>query len=159
MDLGAGRRGVDMGPSALRIARLRDRLTELGYEVEDLGNVVVDQPESSPSGAPNARYLPQIAHTCARMAYMVEGAMERGRAPVVALRESDRRDQVDPETDRGERVGIGVRLHELADMHVPPPGEECGDRLGGGPARLAHPGKGLSLRGRENLLALCADGA
>ena len=83
MDLGAGRRGVDMGPSALRIARLRDRLTELGYEVEDLGNVVVDQPESSPSGAPNARYLPQIAHTCARMADMVEGAMERGRAPVV----------------------------------------------------------------------------
>ena len=64
MDLGAGRRGVDMGPSALRIARLHDRLTELGYVVDDLGNVAVDQPESLPSGADNARYLKQIAHTC-----------------------------------------------------------------------------------------------
>src|SRR4249920_2462256 len=83
MDLGAGRRGVDMGPSALRIARLRDRLIELGYEVEDLGNVIVDQPESSPGGSPNARYLPQIAHTCTRLAEMVGGAIDRGRAPLV----------------------------------------------------------------------------
>jgi len=83
MDLGAGRRGVDMGPSALRIARLRDRLMELGYEVEDLGNVIVDQPESSPGGSPNARYLPQIAHTCTRLAEMVGGAIDRGRAPLV----------------------------------------------------------------------------
>jgi len=83
MDLGAGRRGVDMGPSALRIARLRDRIMELGYETEDLGNVIVDQPESSVVGSPSARYLPQIAHTCARLAEMVEGAIERGSAPVV----------------------------------------------------------------------------
>jgi arginase len=83
MDLGAGRRGVDMGPSALRIARLRDRLTELGYEVEDLGNVMVDQPESAPGGSPKARYLPQIAHTCARLAEMVEGVLRRDRAPLV----------------------------------------------------------------------------
>ena len=83
MDLGAGRRGVDMGPSALRIARLRSRLTELGYEVEDLGNVTVDQPESSPGGSPKARYLPQIAHTCTRLSEMVEAAMDRGRAPLV----------------------------------------------------------------------------
>src|SRR6185295_14050123 len=83
MDLGAGRRGVDMGPSALRIARLYDRLTELGYQVEDLGNVAVDQPESLPSGPPNAHYLPQIAHTCARLAEMVELAADRGQVPVV----------------------------------------------------------------------------
>src|SRR5260221_9108831 len=83
MDLGAGRRGVDMGPSALRIARLRDRLTDLGYEAEDLGNVTVDQPESSQEGSPKARYLPQIAHTCTRLSEIVEGAVERGRVPVV----------------------------------------------------------------------------
>ena len=83
MDLGAGRRGVDMGPSALRIARLRDRLAELGYEVEDCGNVVVDQPESTAEGSPKARYLPQIAHTCSRLADMVEQALRSGRAPVV----------------------------------------------------------------------------
>ncbi|MEO8096488.1 MAG: arginase [Acidobacteriota bacterium] len=83
MDLGAGRRGVDMGPSALRIARLHERLTELGYEVEDLGNVTVDQPEAAPIGPSQARYLPQIAHTCARLAEMVEGAADRQRVPLV----------------------------------------------------------------------------
>ncbi len=64
MDLGAGRRGVDMGPSALRLAGLNETLAALGYEIEDLGNVIVDQPESLPIGKPDARYLPQIAHTC-----------------------------------------------------------------------------------------------
>jgi arginase len=83
MDLGAGRRGVDMGPSALRIARLRERLTALGYQVDDLGNVAVDQPESLPSGPANAHYLPQIAHTCARLAEAVERAMATERVPLV----------------------------------------------------------------------------
>jgi arginase len=83
MDLGAGRRGVDMGPSALRVARLHERLVALGYQVEDLGNVVVDQPEATPTGPSNARFLPQIAHTCARLSEMVEGAVGRGRVPVV----------------------------------------------------------------------------
>lgn len=83
MDLGAGRRGVDMGPSALRIARLNERLTALGYGVEDLGNVAVDQPESLPGGPANARYLPQIAATCARLAEMVVSAVERGHVPLV----------------------------------------------------------------------------
>src|SRR5437588_13068367 len=83
MDLGAGRRGVDMGPSALRVAGLNEKLSALGYEVQDLGNVLVDQPETAPLGHPRARYLPQIAHTCARLAEMVERGMEAGRVPVV----------------------------------------------------------------------------
>src|ERR1700720_1748892 len=83
MDLGAGRRGVDMGPSALRVAGLNQKLAELGYQVEDLGNIVVDQPESLPVGPSHARYLPQIAHTCARLAELVEKAADQGRAPLV----------------------------------------------------------------------------
>ncbi|HXP85460.1 MAG TPA: arginase [Bryobacteraceae bacterium] len=83
MDLGAGRRGVDMGPSALRIAGLNDKLAQLGYESQDLGNVQVDQPESSPAGAPKARYLTQIAHTCVRLAEIVERAASQGRTPLV----------------------------------------------------------------------------
>jgi len=83
MDLGAGRRGVDMGPSALRLAGLNETLTSLGYEVEDLGNVVVDQPETAPVGTPEARYLPQIAHTCERLAALVTKAADAGRVPVV----------------------------------------------------------------------------
>ena len=83
MDLGAGRRGVDMGPSALRVAGLNQKLADLGYQTEDLGNVVVDQPESLPVGPANARYLPQIAHTCARLAEMVERAADQGQVPLV----------------------------------------------------------------------------
>jgi arginase len=83
MDLGAARRGVDMGPSALRLAGLNDKLASLGYEVEDLGNVTVDQPETSPVGPVEARYLPQIAHTCERLAEKVEKAAAHGQVPVV----------------------------------------------------------------------------
>ena len=50
LDLGQGRRGVDMGPSALRVANLNKRIAALGYEVEDLGNVPVEQAESLPAG-------------------------------------------------------------------------------------------------------------
>ncbi|MEO6462899.1 MAG: arginase family protein, partial [Candidatus Eisenbacteria bacterium] len=51
MDLGAGRRGVDMGPSALRVAGLGARLRELGYNVEDFGDVRVKHPEQQDHGA------------------------------------------------------------------------------------------------------------
>jgi arginase len=83
LDLGAGRRGVDMGVSAVRFASLGQRLTDLGYKVDDLGNVATEQPERVSAGPENARYLPQIAHTCARLAECVEAALVRGRMPLV----------------------------------------------------------------------------
>ena len=83
LDLGAGRRGVDMGPSAIRLAGLHSRLASLGYEVEDLGNVPVEQAESLPAGHPHARYLPQITHTCRRLAHAVELAFSHGKVPLV----------------------------------------------------------------------------
>jgi arginase len=83
MDLGAGRRGVDMGPSAVRLAGLHEKLAALGYHVEDLSNVRVDQPESLPAGPSHARYLPQIAHTCARLAELVEQAAKAAKVPLV----------------------------------------------------------------------------
>ncbi len=83
MDLGAGRRGVDMGPSAIRVAQLGSRLRELGYEVEDLGNIEVVQPESLPMQDDKLRYLPEIAETCARVANVVHRILENGRLPVV----------------------------------------------------------------------------
>ena len=83
LDLGAGRRGVDMGPSAIRVANLNRRLASLGYEVEDLGNIAVDQPETSPEGPSDARYLPQIAATCRRVGLAVEKAKSEGKLPLV----------------------------------------------------------------------------
>ena len=83
LDLGAGRRGVDMGVSAIRFANLGQRLAELGYKIEDLGNVAVEQPERAPAGPRNARYLPQIAQSCTRLAECVEKALAHGQMPLV----------------------------------------------------------------------------
>jgi arginase len=83
LDLGAGRRGVDMGPSAMRVANINKRIATLGYDVEDLGNVPVDQLESLPEGPRHAKYLPQIAATCQRLAVMVEQASEEDKATLV----------------------------------------------------------------------------
>ncbi|HWR52696.1 MAG TPA: arginase [Bryobacteraceae bacterium] len=83
LDLGAGRRGVDMGASALRFAGLNERIAALGYKVEDCGNIAVEQPERVSSGARNARYLPQIADTCVRLAEIVDEAIGAGKLPLV----------------------------------------------------------------------------
>lgn len=82
LDLGAGRRGVDMGPSAIRVANINRRLAALGYDVEDLGNVAADQPESLPAGPRRSMYLPQIAHTCVRLAKLVENVAAQGKFPL-----------------------------------------------------------------------------
>src|SRR5215470_14604980 len=83
LDLGQDRRGVDMGPSALRVANLNKRLASIGYVVEDLGNVPVEQPESLPEGPEKAKYLPQIAATCHKLAALVEKTLNDSRMPVV----------------------------------------------------------------------------
>jgi arginase len=78
VDLGQDRRGVDMGPSALRVANLNRRIASLGYAVEDMGNVHTDQAESSPTGNEHAKYLDQIANACSKLAAMVGQALSRG---------------------------------------------------------------------------------
>ena len=83
LDLGQGRRGVDMGPSALRVASLNSRVASLGYEVADLGNIQVEVAETVSEGDPRAKYLPQIAAACGRIAAQVEEALERGQMPLV----------------------------------------------------------------------------
>jgi arginase len=83
LDLGAGRRGVDMGPSAIRYAGLDERLQRLGFECEDLGNVRAATPEATASGDPHARFLPQIKDTCAGVAERVSAAVTDGRLPIV----------------------------------------------------------------------------
>lgn len=84
LDLGAGRRGVDMGPSAVRVAGLGRRLGALGYDVTDLGNVPVAQAESVPDEGPrDAKYLPQIAATCERLGELTSQALADGKTPLV----------------------------------------------------------------------------
>jgi arginase len=83
LDLGAGRRGVDMGPSAIRYAGLSDRLVRAGIEVEDRGNVQAALAETRASGSDQARFLEEILATCARVAEGVERARDDGLVPLV----------------------------------------------------------------------------
>jgi len=84
MDLGQGRRGTDMGPSAVRVAGLGMRLAALGYEVADVGNIPVSQAESvADAGPAAAKFLNEIADVCEKLGDLVTRAMEYGRAPVV----------------------------------------------------------------------------
>ena len=78
MDLGQSRRGVDMGPSALRVAGLQSRLKALGHTVEDIGNVSVKQPEEQHFGEKHAKYLHEIAETCRGLAEITERALAEG---------------------------------------------------------------------------------
>lgn len=83
LDLGAGRRGVDMGPSAFRVAEVDQKIRALGYEVEDTGDVTVCIAETRDPGDPRLKYLKEIRETCSELAGVVEGALGRGRTPVV----------------------------------------------------------------------------
>jgi arginase len=83
LDLGAGRRGVDMGPSAIRYAGLDDRLGELGLGIIDWGNVETAVAEATAAGDPRARFLPEIKEACDRVARRVARAAQDGRVPVV----------------------------------------------------------------------------
>ena len=83
LDLGAGRRGVDMGPSAIRYAGLNDRLDGLGYDVLDWGDVETAVLEATEETDETARYLPEIKAACGRVARLVSLALDQGSLPLV----------------------------------------------------------------------------
>jgi len=83
MDLGAGRRGTDMGPSAVRLAGLHEALAHAGFDdVEDLGDLDVPAVETLKILDSKAKHLPAIAASCKRLAKTVRGVLRRGRVPV-----------------------------------------------------------------------------
>ncbi len=83
LDLGQSRRGVDMGPSALRVAAIDAKLRELGHQVDDAGNVAVAQLEQKKEGHARARYLKEITATCTRLGEAVVKALEADMTPLV----------------------------------------------------------------------------
>src|ERR1700719_4091688 len=82
LDRGQSRRGVDMGPSAVRVAGLEARLEALGHEVEDGGNVAVAIPEQKKEGDTHAKYLKEITATCTKHAELVVKTLEAGKIPL-----------------------------------------------------------------------------
>lgn len=149
LDLGAGRRGVDMGPSAIRMANLNGRVASLGYVVEDLGNVEVAQAEAAAAGSSHAKYLPQIAATCGHLATAVCQALSSHTLPLalggdhsIAVGTVCGVSQVF--RAREQKIGL-IWLDAHADMNTPdtsPSGNVHGMPLacivGMGPSELTH---------------------
>ncbi len=149
LDLGASRRGVDMGPSALRLALLNARLELLGYAVEDLGNVAVAQQENTPEGRENAKYLSHIAQTCGALGEAVERVVMAGKFPLILG--GDHSIAVGTVAGvsrafrhRGQQIGV-IWIDAHSDMNTPetsPSGNIHGMPLacciGQGPHELTH---------------------
>jgi arginase len=83
LDLGQSRRGVDMGPSAVRVAGLEARLEGLGHVVEDAGNVAVAIAEQKKVGDQSAKYLKEITETCTKAAELVIKTLDSHMVPLV----------------------------------------------------------------------------
>ena len=83
MDLGSGRRGVDMGPSAIRIAGVEARLRELGHEVVDEGDITIKNMEELKVGDVHARYLKEITRASALACKKVDRILTRGHFPLI----------------------------------------------------------------------------
>ena len=82
LDLGQQRRGVDMGPSAVRVAGLESKLEALGHTVEDAGNIAVVLAEQKNPGELRARYLKEITATCKKHAALVVETLKEGAVPL-----------------------------------------------------------------------------
>ena len=123
LDLGQERRGVDMGPSAVRAAGLNLALKSLGHDVEDAGNIHVRLPEEQPFGNQQAKYLNEIAETSQEVAQLVCRTLEAGYFPVSLG--GDHSMSIGTQAgvakfyhDRGEEVGcLWIDAH--ADMNTP----------------------------------------
>src|SRR5699024_5652275 len=83
MDLGADRRGVDMGPSAIRYASVKEKLAGLGYRVKDLGNLVVPTPESMDAGENKLKYMREITAVSRELAETTDQVVQSGCFPLI----------------------------------------------------------------------------
>jgi arginase len=123
LDLGASRRGVDMGPSALRIANLAPQLAALGHEIHNLGNLEIPDRDSLP-GTPQALdLLPTIAEVCVRLAHHTAQAVHEGYAPLLlggdhSLAVGSVAGVATAFAERGERIGL-IWLDAHGDLNTP----------------------------------------
>ena len=149
LDLGQTRRGVDMGPSAVRVAGLEARLEAIGHHVEDGGNVAVAIAETKKSGDPHAKYLKEITSTCQKEAELVIKALDAGEVPLViggdhSVAAGTVSGVAEFYRHKNERVGL-IWIDAHSDINTPdtsPSGNVHGMPLGAimglGPGELAN---------------------
>jgi len=147
IDLGAGRRGVDMGPSALRIAGLTSTVESLGYKVMEFGTVTACGPETVSQGESNAKYLDEIIRVCKEAGAMTRLGLEKGCFPLIlggdhSLSAGSTAGVAAHYRERGESMGL-IRFGSRVDLYVPHDYEvlvQPGDKLRAGETVVARPG-------------------
>ncbi len=162
MDLGGGRRGVDMGPSAIRIADLGLAVSALGYEFEDWGNVPVRTPEDSKAVDPKARFLDEIADCCSCLRDRILQMLEQEKFPLVvggdhSIACGTLAGLSTHHHRRGEKVGL-VWFDAHGDMNTPETTESgnihgmpLASILGEGPDALTGLGERFPMVDLENV--------
>jgi arginase len=123
LDLGAGRRGVDMGPSALRIAGLTEMVADLGYGVYEGGHVTAGGFETTEQGESGARFLHEIADVCRRTGALISDVLAHDRFPLVvggdhSLAIGSVSAVARHYRERGESIGL-IWVDAHADMNTP----------------------------------------
>ncbi|MFQ5503218.1 MAG: arginase, partial [Planctomycetota bacterium] len=165
MDLGADRRGVDVGPSAVRMAGFAEKARRLGYAVVDGGDVTVPTPESRKVGELKAKYVAEIAESCDELRARVIKALRTNQTPVVAggdhsIAIGSVAGVSEFHRQRNETIGL-LWVDAHADMNTPessPSGNVHGMPLavclGLGPSELTELGGFEPKVGRENVVLL-----
>jgi arginase len=123
LDLGGGRRGVDMGPSAFRIAGLGERIAALGHPVVDRGDLEVPIPETRHAGDPSKRYIEEIATVCGTLFETARESLAAGALPLVlggdhSLAAGSVAATAAHARARGERFGL-IWVDAHGDMNTP----------------------------------------
>src|SRR6188768_26351 len=123
LDLGGARRGVDMGPSAIRIAGLGERLAGIGFTVVDKGNLDTPIPETRAERDPKKKYVREIARVCQKLYQQVYASLEEGAVPVVlggdhSLAAGSVGASADYAATRGQEIGL-LWVDAHGDMNTP----------------------------------------
>lgn len=121
--MGANRRGVDMGPSAIRVTNLAERLDRLGWEVHDMGDVDVPIPEEVQIGERNRKFADEIRKVCENLSSWVRKALQQGRVPVVlggdhSVAMGSISGVSDHAAQLGKKVGV-IWMDAHGDMNTP----------------------------------------
>ena len=123
LDLGGGRRGVDMGPSAVRIAGLGERLAAMGCVVTDRGDLLTPIPETQVTRDPTKRYIKDIAKVCQRVYQQALQSITDGALPIViggdhSLAAGSVGASADYAIDKGGKLGL-LWIDAHGDMNTP----------------------------------------
>ncbi|PYS37505.1 MAG: arginase [Acidobacteria bacterium] len=123
LGFGQGKGGVDLGPSAIRVAGLADRIAKLGIEVHDLDDLEIKRPHSHPPAGENLKYLAEVQEACERLALKAEEIVDAGDLPITiggdhSIAIGSLAGVVKSFRKRNEKLGL-IYFDAHADMNTP----------------------------------------